>query len=148
MKVLTDFSSVNLSTGEKTRHIIGDGQCVEEQWTHRRLGPPPWYPYRSQEEADRARDEFVDSLVTEIKSRQEMKMVRGKFTLQSITHHSWSPTAQTFKFMAVYDTATEENARFAKATPNGSLEMTVDNPPAQAFFEIGKNYYLDFSKAE
>jgi hypothetical protein len=30
----------------------------------------------------------------------------------------------------------------------GTLEMTVDNPLAQAFFEIGKTYYLDFSKAE
>jgi len=75
-------------------------------------------------------------------------MVRGKFTLQSIQHHSWSPTAQTFKFGAVYDNGTEENKRYAKATPNGTLEMTVDNPPAQAFFELGKSYYLDFSKAE
>src|SRR5712664_1255504 len=38
---------------------------------HRKLGPPPWYPYRSQEEADKARDEFVDSIVVEIKSREE-----------------------------------------------------------------------------
>lgn len=75
-------------------------------------------------------------------------MVRGKFTLQSITQHSWSPTAQTFKFGAIYDTATEENRKFTKATPTGTLEMTVDNPPAQVFFEIGKSYYLDFTKAE
>ena len=75
-------------------------------------------------------------------------MVRGKFTLQSITQHNWSPTAQTFKFMAVHDTVTEENKRFTKSTPNGTLEMTVDNPPAQEFFVLGKTYYLDFSKAE
>ena len=131
---------------------VGDGQVVDrldcECIHHRRLGPSPWYPYRSQAEADEAREKFVASLVAEIKSRQEKKMVRGKFTLQSITHHSWSPTAQTFKFMAIHDTATEENKRFSKATPSGSLEMTVDNPPAQEFFEIGKAYYLDFSKAE
>lgn len=121
---------------------------MSEDYFNRRLGPPPWYPYRSQAEADEARAKFVDSLVAEIKSRQETKMVRGKFTLQSITHHSWSPTAQTFKFGAIYDTTTEENRKFTKATPTGTLEMTVDNPPAQAFFEIGKAYYLDFTKAE
>lgn len=75
-------------------------------------------------------------------------MVRGKFTLQSITNHSWSQTAQTFKFMAIHDTATEGNRRYTKSTPQGSLEMVVDNPPAQLFFELGKTYYLDFSKAE
>ena len=73
-------------------------------------------------------------------------MVRGKFTLNSITNHNYG--AQTFKFGAVYDNGTEENKRYAKATPSGQLEMTVDNPPAQAFFELGKSYYLDFSKAE
>ena len=75
-------------------------------------------------------------------------MVRGKFTLSEIRHHNWSPTAQTFVFSAVYDQTTEENKRYSKATPSGRLEMTVDNPPAQAFFELGKSYYLDFSKAE
>ena len=126
------------------RELPHPRECLD----HIRLGPPPWYPYRSQEEADRARDKFVDSLVAQFKSQEEPPMVRGKFTLQSITQHHWSPTAQTFRFMAVHDTATEENKRFSKATPNGSLEMTVDNPPAQAFFELGKTYYLDFTKAE
>ena len=127
---------------------VGDGQIVDRDCEcihHRRLGPPPWYPYRSQEEADRAMENFVDSLVKEIKQRRN-KMVRGKFTLSSITSHNYG--AQTFNFSAVYDNGTEENKRYAKATPSGQLQMTVDNPPAQAFFELGKAYYLDFSKAE
>ena len=40
-----------------------------------------------------------------------------------------------------------ENASFAKATPNGSLKMTIDNPDAQGFFKPGKSYYLDFTEA-
>jgi hypothetical protein len=75
-------------------------------------------------------------------------MVRGKFILQSIAKVSWSPTAQIFKFGAICDQATEENKRFAQYTPSGQVEMTVDNPPAQEFFELGKAYYLDFSKAD
>jgi hypothetical protein len=75
-------------------------------------------------------------------------MVRGKFLLRQIAKVSWSPTAQIFTFSAVMDSFTEENKKFAQYTPNGTLEMTVDNPPAQDFFELGKTYYLDFSKAE
>ena len=30
MKVRTDFHSVNLATGEKTRSIVGDGQVIHE----------------------------------------------------------------------------------------------------------------------
>ena len=75
-------------------------------------------------------------------------MVRGKFTLQAITKHYWSSTAQTFMFEAIHDNSTEESRRFAKYTPSARLTMTVDNPSAQEFFELGKTYYLDFSRAE
>lgn len=37
-----------------------------------RLGPPPWYPYRSQKEADEARDRFVDSLVQKFKEKEKL----------------------------------------------------------------------------
>jgi hypothetical protein len=30
MKIRTDFHSVNLATGEKTRSIVGDGEEVDE----------------------------------------------------------------------------------------------------------------------
>jgi hypothetical protein len=48
-------------------------------------------------------------------------MVRGKFKLESITRVSWSPTAQVFKFNAVCDNSTEENKRYAKYTPSGTV---------------------------
>lgn len=41
-----------------------------------------------------------------------------------------------------------ENKEFWDATPNGRLEMTITNPSAASFLEVGKEYYLDFSKAE
>lgn len=126
---------------------VGDGQVIDAEprvWD-RRYGPHP--SEKEWRDIQRMSEEFFESVVKELEQRRN-RMVRGKFSLQSITQHSWSATAQTFKFMAIHDTATEENKRFSKATPNGSLEMTVDNPPAQAFFEIGKTYYLDFTKAE
>lgn len=75
-------------------------------------------------------------------------MVRGKFTLDSITSHKWSPTAQTFVFRPIYDNTTEENKRFTKATPSGEFTMMVDNPSAQEQLKLGKTYYLDLTEVE
>lgn len=72
-------------------------------------------------------------------------MVRAKFQVTSINQHSWG--GKVFGLTAVYDDGIEENKRFAKATPSGSMEMQIDNPPAAEFFELGKSYYLDFTKA-
>ena len=47
---------------------------------------------------------------------------------------------------AVTDDGTPENKSFNTATPSGDLKMWIDNPDAVDFFEVGKTYYLDFSK--
>lgn len=51
-------------------------------------------------------------------------------------------TPRIFTFSAIYDTSTEENKRFTKATPWGELRMRVDNPAV--VFEVQREYYLDF----
>jgi hypothetical protein len=73
-------------------------------------------------------------------------MVRAKFQVQAITETSWG--AKIFKLAPMYDTSIEEDRRYSKATPSGSLEMQINNPPAAAFFELGKSYYIDFTKAD
>lgn len=73
--------------------------------------------------------------------------VRAKFVVQSITRLHGTPATNITLFPQC-DNGIEENARFARYTPSGKVELTVDNPPAQEFFELGKAYYLDFSKAE
>lgn len=75
-----------------------------------------------------------------------MEMVRAKFMVQEIRNHSHN-CGTTIILRPQYDTTVEEDKRFAKSTPSGELSMFVDNPPAQEFFEMGKTYYLDFSKA-
>lgn len=72
-------------------------------------------------------------------------MIRAKFKLISITQYgaeSWN-----LKFDAVHETDTEENKRFTKYTPSGTLEMRCTNPSVMKNLEIGKYYYLDFSPA-
>lgn len=44
--------------------------------------------------------------------------------------------------------ASAEDKAFWEATPNGKLEMSVTNPDAAEFFELGEAYYLTFERAE
>jgi hypothetical protein len=73
-------------------------------------------------------------------------MVRGKFSLNSITETAWP--GKTLKFSAVYDDGIPENQRYATATPSGSVEMHVTNEAALNQFKLGKSYYLDFTEVE
>lgn len=41
----------------------------------------------------------------------------------------------------------EDNV-FARYTPSGSLQMTINNPDLLGKFKPGEKYYLDFTKAE
>lgn len=41
-----------------------------------------------------------------------------------------------------------ENTKFWSATPSGRLELGTINPEAWKQFELGKEYYLDFTPAE
>lgn len=40
------------------------------------------------------------------------------------------------------------NKDWSKYTPQGELKMTITNPGAIEQFELGKEYYLDFTPAE
>lgn len=42
----------------------------------------------------------------------------------------------------------DENKKWSRYTPSGHLEMTITNPVALARFEVGKDYYLDFTPVE
>lgn len=73
-----------------------------------------------------------------------MSKLRAKFTCNTIEEGG------LVKLSAVYgtdDKDNEENNEFSKYTPYGELEMQVDNPNADGFFEEGEEYYLDFQKA-
>lgn len=74
--------------------------------------------------------------------------VRGKFKLSESTEVDYNPAARRLKFQAVCNDGTEENAKFHKFTPFGEVLMTVDNPAALEQFQIGRQYYVDFTPAE
>lgn len=74
-------------------------------------------------------------------------LVRAKFRVQSVTTHDWNRETKTVKLAAVYG-GSEENQSFAKATPNGVIEMQIDNPPAAEVFELGREFYVDFTAVD
>lgn len=42
----------------------------------------------------------------------------------------------------------EENAQFFAATPGGQIILHIVNPVAAEQFEVGKEYYVDFTPAQ
>lgn len=73
--------------------------------------------------------------------------VRAKFRIDSITQHAYNSDVRTIKLYAVSADEVEENKRYHKYTPSGTLEITIDNPPAAEQFKLGSHVYLDFSDA-
>jgi hypothetical protein len=68
----------------------------------------------------------------------------------------WDPDNQesvemkTIKMYAVYGNSdpNHENTKFWNASPSGNLVLSVINPEASQHFELGKEYYLTFEKAD
>ena len=74
-----------------------------------------------------------------------MSQVRAKFVCQAKTPAE-DGSHVTYAFSAVYGDGNEENAKFFKFTPSGQLSLGCCNPEVD--FEVGAEYYLDFTKAE
>lgn len=74
--------------------------------------------------------------------------VRAKFFVSDINVYSINPPQRKITFKPVYSTdPNHENKQFWDATPQGDLNMTINNPAAAEFFEPGKEYYLDFQRS-
>jgi hypothetical protein len=51
-------------------------------------------------------------------------------------------------YFNVVTSGSKENEDFFKYTPSGQITMLIDNEKAKDQFEIGKQYYVDFTLAE
>jgi len=76
-------------------------------------------------------------------------MVRAKFRVNNIRTYTDDPNGlKTIVLHAVYDDGIPENQRFAQATPSGTIEITINNPPASDVFKHGQEFYVDFTPVE
>lgn len=55
-----------------------------------------------------------------------------------------SPKIAIVKLSAV---SSDTNKTWAKYTPSGSIELSIDNPDAVDRFVLGQTYFVDFSEA-
>lgn len=72
--------------------------------------------------------------------------VRAKLFVQAITQNASTPGAKTVSFNAV--SRGEENKEWAQYTPSANLTMTIKAGPAADYFELGKEYFVDFIAAD
>lgn len=76
--------------------------------------------------------------------------VRAKFTVQEIrTHKAWNGPGLmgTVRLIPVTG-GSEENASFYAATPGGSIELGTVNEAALKVFNVGDEFYVDFTPAK
>lgn len=73
-----------------------------------------------------------------------MARTRAKFQCLSVTDHGHN---KSVKLNVVYSRVEgSENRDFTKATPSGTIEMTIDNPVAAVQFVPQRYYYVDFQE--
>jgi hypothetical protein len=72
-------------------------------------------------------------------------MTRAKFRVQSKTEYHGTGDTVAVQFMAV-TSGSPENELFWKYTPSGEIKMQIKKEVAD-LFEIGKEYYVDFTPA-
>lgn len=74
--------------------------------------------------------------------------VRAKFKVSSIKYVDWNPDVRVVELTAATADGIPENERFHKYTPSGTIQMTIDNPPAAEAFKLGQMFYVDFTPAD
>lgn len=71
-------------------------------------------------------------------------MVRAKFQVTKVAKTGYGTVEVTLS--PQYDTSIEEDKRFAKATPSGTIQLYIDNPPASDYLVLGSFFYVDFTE--
>jgi len=77
-----------------------------------------------------------------------MSNTRAKFKCVGVEKTTHWDSSKGFLYKAKFNAVTgksEENESFFAATPSGSIEISTMR---EDHFEVGKNYYVDFSPAE
>lgn len=82
-----------------------------------------------------------------------MSKIKAKFRVHNVSSYEAinaegekAKYAERVQMSPVYsDDKTSENYSFSKATPAGSIELSINNPAAFGSFIEGAEYYIDFT---
>lgn len=76
-------------------------------------------------------------------------MVRAKFKVESIEARiNWQQKEVRTVKLSPVSGKEGENAKFWEATPSGAIELGCANLEAVEKFELGREYYVDFTPAD
>ena len=75
-------------------------------------------------------------------------MVRAKFRVESVEPNEGDQVEGSVIKLWPVTSGSEENEKFFNLTPSGHIELGTINPEAAKQFEVGKEYYVDFTPAE
>ncbi|MBV6650982.1 MAG: hypothetical protein KI789_14760 [Hoeflea sp.] len=77
-----------------------------------------------------------------------MSKVRAKFFVkQIINHHNGDLKADHAGEVVLSPVYDDANKDWSKWTPQGEIKMTITNPAALDAFELGGQYFVDFTPA-
>lgn len=74
-------------------------------------------------------------------------MVRCKMKVVERKNQLWYGQSKPITVVVLTAVTDEANKTWAKYTPSGKLELSIDNPDAYDALELGKCYFVDFSEA-
>ena len=74
-------------------------------------------------------------------------MVRCKMKVVERKDQMWYSSEKPMTAVVLTAVSGEENKTWAKYTPGGKIELSIDNSDAYSYFELGKTYFVDFSEA-
>ena len=77
-----------------------------------------------------------------------MSKVRAKFFVkQIINYHNGDPTSDQAGEVVLGPVYDDDDNEWSKWTPQGEIKMTITNPAALDAFELGGQYFVDFTPA-
>jgi hypothetical protein len=81
--------------------------------------------------------------------RKEMSQeVRAKFRVHAVQHAQGTEDESAMVNMIPVYADCPENESWSKYTPSGEIRMFITNPQAIAFFEVGQECFVTFSRAK
>lgn len=110
------------------------------------MNPDPEWLRRMADAEDACGSVSVGGLAADLGLYQENQMaVRAKFRCVE-NQVPEGGNSNKIRLDAVID-GSEENKQFFRYTPSGSINFGCTNDAATAQFEVGKDYYVDFTPA-
>lgn len=75
-------------------------------------------------------------------------MVRAKMVCNHVGAAAYGSTTVVMLNAVYSDDPNSENKAFCDATPSAHIQLNIDaDKPAAKAFEVGKQYYVDFTEA-